>query len=64
MDTYLQLKPMPEEETIKHAAIHLDGPAHEWWHHDMVTLGHDQITSCEEFTEKLIERFDTRDPKL
>lgn len=30
----------------------------------MVTLGHNQITSYEEFTERLIERFDTRDPEL
>ena len=55
---------MPEEEAIKYASIHLDGPMHEWWHHGMVTFGHNQITSYEEFTEKLIERFDTRDPKL
>ena len=55
---------MPEEEAIKYVAIHLDGPTHEWWHHGMVTLGHNQITSYEEFTGKLIERFDTRDPEL
>ena len=55
---------MPKEEAIKYAAIHLDGPAHEWWHHGMVTLGHNQITSYEEFNEMLIERFDTRDPEL
>ena len=30
----------------------------------MVTLGHNQITSYEEFTENLVERFDTRDPEL
>ena len=57
MDTCLQLNPIPEEEAIKYAAIHLDGLAHEWWHHVMVTLGHNQITSYEELTEKLIERY-------
>lgn len=30
----------------------------------MVTIGHDQITSYVEFTERLIERFDRKDPKL
>ena len=45
-------------------AIHLDGLAHERWPYGMVTLGHNQITSYEEFTEKLIERFDTRDSEL
>lgn len=64
VDTYLQLNPMPEDEAIKYAAMHLDGVAYEWWHHGMVTLGHNQITSYEEFTERLIERFDTRDPEL
>ena len=64
VDTYFPLNLMPEEEAIKYATIHLDGPAHEWWHHGMVTLGHNQITSYEEFTEKLIERFDTRDLEL
>ena len=55
---------MLEEEATKYAIVHLDGLAHEWWHHGMVTLGHNQITSYEEFIERLIERFDTRDPKL
>ena len=55
---------MPEEEAIKYVAIHLDGLTHEWWHHDMVILGHNQITSYKEFIEKLIERFDTKDPEL
>ena len=64
VDTYLQLNPMPKEEAIKYVAIHLDGLAHEWWHQGMVTFGRNQITSYEEFTEKLIERFDTRDPEL
>lgn len=64
VDTYLQMNHMPKEEAIKYVAIHLDGSAHGWWHHGMVTLGHSQITSYKEFTKKLIERFDTRDPKL
>ena len=64
IDIYLQLNPMPEEEAIKYVAIHLDGSVREWWHHGMVILGHNQVTSYEEFTEKLIERFDTRDLEL
>ncbi|XP_059073375.1 uncharacterized protein LOC131874148 [Cryptomeria japonica] len=64
VDTYLQLNPMIEEQAIKYVAIHLDGVAHEWWHHSMVTMGHGQITSYVEFIEQLIERFDTKDPEL
>lgn len=33
LDTYFQLNPMMEEEAIKYVALHLDGVAHEWWHH-------------------------------
>ena len=64
MDTYLQLNPMPKEEAIKYVAINLYGPTHERSYHGMVTLGHNQITSNEEFIMKLIERLDTRDPEL
>ena len=58
LDTYFQLNPMPEEEAIKYAAIHLDGLAHKWWHHGMVTMGHAHITLYVEFKERLIEHFD------
>ncbi|XP_057840771.2 uncharacterized protein LOC131050589 [Cryptomeria japonica] len=55
---------MLENEAIKYAALHLDGVAHEWWHHGQVTLGHNQIVTYVEFTEKLIDRFDSKDPEL
>lgn len=64
LDTYFQLNPVPEDEAIKYAALHLDVCAHEWWHHGMITLGHDQIDSYAVFTERLIDRFDKKDPKL
>ncbi|XP_059073754.1 uncharacterized protein LOC131874408 [Cryptomeria japonica] len=64
LDTYFQLNPMLEEDAIKYAALHLDGSAHEWWHHGMVTLAHNQIDTYAEFTERLIDRFDMKDPEL
>ena len=63
-DTHFQLNPMLEEEAIKFAALHLEGVAHEWWHHDTITLVHDQINTYVEFTERLIDRFDGKDPEL
>ena len=63
-DTYFQLNPMPEDEAIKFATFHLEGVAHEWWHHGLVTLGHNQVTSYVEFTKRLIDHFDGKDPKL
>jgi hypothetical protein len=40
------------------------GEAHEWWYHGLVTLGHATITSYLGFTQKLMERFDKKDPEL
>jgi hypothetical protein len=64
LDTYFKLNPMTESEAISFATLHLDGEAHEWWYHGLVTLGHNHITSYLEFTERLMERFDRRDPEL
>ena len=63
-DTYFQLNPMLEEEVIKFIALHLEGVAHEWWHHDTITLGHDKIKTYAKLTERLVERFDGKDPEL
>jgi hypothetical protein len=40
LDTYFQLNQMKEEDAIKLATLHLDGEAHEWWYHGLVTLCH------------------------
>ena len=55
---------MPEEEAIKFVALHLEGVVHEWWHHITITLGHDQVNTYAEFTKRLTNRFDGKDPKL
>ena len=34
------------------------------WFHGMKTLGHDQVVTYKEFTRKLTERFDRRDPDI
>jgi hypothetical protein len=55
---------MTEAEAISFATLHLEGEAHEWWYHGLVTLGHNHITSYREFTERLMDRFDRRDPEI
>ena len=55
---------MTETDAIKLATLHLDGEAHERWYHGLVTLGHNAIHSYSEFTQKLMERFDTKDPEI
>ena len=57
-DIYFQLNLMTETDAIKLATLHLDGEAHEWWCHGLVTLGHNTITSYSDFTQRLMERFD------
>lgn len=64
LDNYLSLRPMSEEDAIKFTTLHLDEAAHEWWYHGLVTLGHSSIVTYNEFTNKLIERFDTKDPEV
>ena len=51
---------MIETDAIKLGTLHLDGEAHEWWYHGLVTLGHNTITSYPYFTQKLIEQFDRK----
>ena len=63
LDTYFQ-NPMIEIDAIKLATLHLDGEAHEWLYHKLVTLGHNTITSYTDFTQRLIERFDRKDPEV
>lgn len=51
LDAYFQLNLMAKSEAIKYATLHLDGEAHEWWYHGLVTLGHAHITSYANFTQ-------------
>jgi hypothetical protein len=55
---------MTESEAINFSTLHLEGEAHEWWYHGLVTLGHSRITSYREFTKRLMDRFDRRDPEI
>jgi hypothetical protein len=55
---------MTETEAISFATLHLEGEAHEWWYHGLVTLGYSRITFYREFIEKFMDRFDKRDPEI
>jgi uncharacterized protein with HEPN domain len=55
---------MTEIEAINFVTLHLEGEAHEWWYHGLVTLGHSCIISYREFTDRLMERFDRKDPEI
>lgn len=52
---------MQDNEAIKFATMHLQGIPHDWWHHGLVTQNHRLIHSYQEFSNKLINRFDHKD---
>ena len=37
---------------------------HDWWYHSLTTLGNSNITTYEDFAQKVIQRFDQKDPEL
>ena len=53
LDTYFQLNPMAERDAIKMDTLHLYGEANDQWFHGMSTLGHDQVTTYENFTKRI-----------
>jgi hypothetical protein len=55
---------MREMEAINFSTMYLDGKDHDWWYHGLTTLGHNQIVSYREFTQRLIDRFDQGDPEI
>ena len=57
-------QPYDRDICIKLATLHLDGEAHEWWYHGLVMLGHNTTSSYSDFTQRLMERFDKRDPEI
>lgn len=63
MDTYFQLNWIVKQEAIKMAVLHLEGEAHDWCFHGLTTLGHAQIVSYEDFTRRMVEHFNQRDPE-
>ena len=64
LSVYFQLNPMVEEDALKMAILHLEGEANDWWFHGIRSLGHDQISYYEEFSEALVEKFDRKYPKI
>ena len=60
LDVYFQLNPMVEEDALKMAILHLEREANDQWFHGIKTLGHDQISSYEQYGIALVEKFDRK----
>jgi hypothetical protein len=61
---YYKINQMTETEAISFTTLHLEGEAHEWWYHRLVTFGHIRTTSYREFTDRIMDRFDRKDPEI
>ena len=61
LDTYFQLNPIIERDSIRISTFHLEGDAIYWWFHGLRTWGHNTVTTYEDFTKTLVNRFDRMD---
>ena len=52
---------MTEEEALQFSVILLGGAAHDWWTQGHISLGHKDVKSYEEFSQKLMNQFDKKD---
>ena len=55
LNTYFTLSPMIEEDALQFSILHLEGTTHEWWYNGLLSLGHQNINSYQEFSQKLIK---------
>ena len=51
---------MKEVKAIKYSTLHLERGPHEWLYHGLATLGHANITSYMDFTQRLLDKFDSK----
>ena len=61
LQTFFTLNPMKESDVIQFASLHLEDVAYDWWYHGMTTQGHDQVTTFDDFIQRVIDRFDLKD---
>lgn len=60
LDVYFQLNQQTKGEAIKIAMLHLEGETHGWLFHRLTTMGHTGVTAYEDFTKRVLERFERR----
>ena len=52
---------MNESDAIKFASLQQEDATYDWWYHGMTTQGHDQVTTFDDFSQRVIDRFDLKD---
>eukprot|EP01018_Ginkgo_biloba_P002568 Gb_33720 [translate_table: standard] len=61
LQTYFTLIPMVEEDAIQFATLHFEGVAYDWWHHGLITQGHNRVQIFDDFNQRLFDRFERKD---
>ena len=55
---------MVEEDALKMVILHLEGDSGELWFHGLKTLVHYHVNTYGEFIDRVLERFEQKDPEL
>lgn len=61
LQTYFTLCPIAKEDAIQFATIYLEEAAYDWWHHGLTTQGHEEIITFDEFSQRVLDRFEKKD---
>ena len=61
LQTFFTLNPMKENDVVQFASLHREDAAYDWWYHGMTTQGHDQVTTFDDFSQRVMDRFDLKD---
>ncbi|KAH9291845.1 hypothetical protein KI387_042970, partial [Taxus chinensis] len=63
LEAYLQTNPMCVEDALKFIPCHLEGIARDWWYHVIETQGEESVCFFDDFSQKIIGRFDVQTRK-
>ena len=50
-----------ESDVVQFVSLYLEDAAYDWWYHGMTTQGHDQVTTFDDFSQRMIDRFHLKD---
>lgn len=63
LQNYISLHPMNEEEGINTETMYLYGITYDWWHNGVTTLGHREIKTFKDFSQRLLDVFEHKNIK-
>ena len=52
---------MKKSDAVQFKSLHLGDTTYNWWYHGMTTQGHEQVTIFDDFSQRVIDRFNLKD---